>query len=247
MRRAMRFLPWHLNFLCRYVPLPEARARRGGPRAPAPPVAACRRRRRRLPLEQLLGDARPETHGGSPWSCWPRPRATMLTSARCAWRSRSRRNGRPAGAAGVGLRGRGVGRASAPARPGEPAGPRSCSVPTVQWAIVQWAIVSRSRRPLEGRRGSSCRRRESAFGGPRPGLEPALSHGSPWGKAQLTCTVDARSRRRKPMTCCRRPMTCRRGQKPRKAGTERGPGAGGAEVIRYRWCSRRLASGSSSS
>jgi tRNA-dihydrouridine synthase 3 len=59
--RALRFLPWHLNFLCRYVPLPEERyaeQARAHPllqsRLQAPPPAS--------PLERLLGDARPETH-----------------------------------------------------------------------------------------------------------------------------------------------------------------------------------------
>jgi tRNA-dihydrouridine synthase 3 len=60
-RRAMRFLPWHLNFFCRYVPLPEethAEAAREHPllqsRLQPPPPSS--------PLERLLGDARPETH-----------------------------------------------------------------------------------------------------------------------------------------------------------------------------------------
>jgi len=60
-RRAMRFLPWHLNFFCRYIPLPEeqfAEAAREHPllqsRLQAPPASSS--------LERLLGDARPETH-----------------------------------------------------------------------------------------------------------------------------------------------------------------------------------------
>jgi tRNA-dihydrouridine synthase 3 len=60
-RRAMRFLPWHLNFFCRYVPLPEevyAEAARQHPllqsRVQGPPPAS--------PLEALLSDARPTTH-----------------------------------------------------------------------------------------------------------------------------------------------------------------------------------------
>jgi tRNA-dihydrouridine synthase 3 len=60
-RRAMRFLPWHLNFLCRYVPLPEAEhaeAARAHPliqsRVQAGPPASA--------LERLLGDARPDAH-----------------------------------------------------------------------------------------------------------------------------------------------------------------------------------------
>ena len=60
-KRMLRFLPWHLNFFCRYVPLPEevyAEQARAHPllqsrlQAPAPGSA----------LERLLGDARPETH-----------------------------------------------------------------------------------------------------------------------------------------------------------------------------------------
>jgi tRNA-dihydrouridine synthase 3 len=60
-KRALRFLPWHLNFFCRYVPLPEARhaeAAREHPliqsRVQAPPAES--------PLEQLLADARPDVH-----------------------------------------------------------------------------------------------------------------------------------------------------------------------------------------
>jgi tRNA-dihydrouridine synthase 3 len=60
-RRALRFLPWHLNFFCRYRPLPEAEFEersREHPllqsRLPMPEAAS--------PLERLLSDARPETH-----------------------------------------------------------------------------------------------------------------------------------------------------------------------------------------
>jgi len=60
-RRAMRFLPWHLNFFCRYVPLPEEEYESHSREHPlmqsrlqAPPPSS--------PLERLLGDARPETH-----------------------------------------------------------------------------------------------------------------------------------------------------------------------------------------
>ncbi len=60
-RRALRFLPWHLNFFCRYRPLPEAdfeERSREHPllqsRLPRPEAAS--------PLERLLADARPETH-----------------------------------------------------------------------------------------------------------------------------------------------------------------------------------------
>ena len=61
MRRTLRFLPWHLNFFCRYVALPEEQYREQAlvhpllqSRLQAPPPAS--------PLERLLGDARPELH-----------------------------------------------------------------------------------------------------------------------------------------------------------------------------------------
>jgi tRNA-dihydrouridine synthase 3 len=60
-KRTLRFLPWHLNFFCRYVPLPEEQylePSRVHPllqsRIQAPPPSS--------PLERLLGDARPELH-----------------------------------------------------------------------------------------------------------------------------------------------------------------------------------------
>ncbi|MFI4943861.1 MAG: tRNA-dihydrouridine synthase, partial [Burkholderiales bacterium] len=60
-KRTLRFLPWHLNFFCRYVPLPEEQylePSRVHPllqsRLQAPPPSS--------PLERLLGDARPELH-----------------------------------------------------------------------------------------------------------------------------------------------------------------------------------------
>ncbi len=60
-KRMMRFLPWHMNFFCRYVPLPEdpyEEQSRSHPllqsRLQAPPPES--------PLERLLADARPETH-----------------------------------------------------------------------------------------------------------------------------------------------------------------------------------------
>jgi tRNA-dihydrouridine synthase 3 len=60
-KRALRFLPWHMNFFCRFVALPEsehASAAREHPLlqsrlAPPPP---------RTPLEALLCDPRRETH-----------------------------------------------------------------------------------------------------------------------------------------------------------------------------------------
>jgi tRNA-dihydrouridine synthase 3 len=60
-RRTLRFLPWHLNFFCRYVPVPEEQYREQAlvhpllqSRLQAPPPGS--------PLERLLGDARPELH-----------------------------------------------------------------------------------------------------------------------------------------------------------------------------------------
>jgi tRNA-dihydrouridine synthase 3 len=60
-KRAMRFLPWHLNFFCRYRPLPEAEYSEQSRQHPllqsrldANPRATA--------LERLLGDTRPETH-----------------------------------------------------------------------------------------------------------------------------------------------------------------------------------------
>ena len=60
-KRTLRFLPWHLNFFCRYVPLPEeeyAERSRAHPllqsRLQVPPATS--------PLERLLGDARGELH-----------------------------------------------------------------------------------------------------------------------------------------------------------------------------------------
>jgi tRNA-dihydrouridine synthase 3 len=59
--RTMRFLPWHLDFFCRYVPTPEERygeAAREHPllqsRLQPPPPSS--------PLEALLADSRAETH-----------------------------------------------------------------------------------------------------------------------------------------------------------------------------------------
>jgi tRNA-dihydrouridine synthase 3 len=59
-RRAMRFLPWHLAFFCRYVPLPEEEHAAAALEHPLlhsrlqPPSAT--------PLERLLADGRAETH-----------------------------------------------------------------------------------------------------------------------------------------------------------------------------------------
>ena len=60
-KRTLRFLPWHLNFFCRYLPLPEERYAELAREHPllqsrlAPPAPGS-------PLEQLLGDPRAETH-----------------------------------------------------------------------------------------------------------------------------------------------------------------------------------------
>ncbi len=86
-RRAMRFLPWHLNFFCRYVPLPEeeygAQSREHPliqSRLSAPAPAS--------PLERLLADARLDTHArlaeellASPTREEARERAERLAAA----------------------------------------------------------------------------------------------------------------------------------------------------------------------
>jgi tRNA-dihydrouridine synthase 3 len=61
-RRALGFLPWHLNFFCRYRPLPEAEFEE---RSREHPLLQSRLPLSEAfsPLERLLGDARPETHG----------------------------------------------------------------------------------------------------------------------------------------------------------------------------------------
>lgn len=60
-RRCLRFLPWHLNFFCRYRPLPEAEF---GDRAREHPLLQSRLPLPELasPLERLLADSRPDTH-----------------------------------------------------------------------------------------------------------------------------------------------------------------------------------------
>ena len=59
--RALRFLPWHLNFFCRYLPLPEEEY---GEQAREHPLLQSRLQppEASSPLEGLLADARPETH-----------------------------------------------------------------------------------------------------------------------------------------------------------------------------------------
>lgn len=60
-KRSMRFLPWHLNFLCRYRPLPEETF---GEQARQHPLLQSRLEAvlAATPLERLLADTRPETH-----------------------------------------------------------------------------------------------------------------------------------------------------------------------------------------
>jgi len=60
-KRTLRFLPWHLNFLCRYLPLPEEEY---AERARQHPLLQSRLEKPTpaSPLERLLGDGRPETH-----------------------------------------------------------------------------------------------------------------------------------------------------------------------------------------
>ncbi len=61
-KRTMRFLPWHLNFLCRYRPLPEETY---GEQSREHPLLQSRLDAVpwTTPLERLLADTRPETHG----------------------------------------------------------------------------------------------------------------------------------------------------------------------------------------
>jgi tRNA-dihydrouridine synthase 3 len=61
-KRAARFLPWHLNFFCRYRALPEAEF---GERSLEHPLLQSRLDAvvPKTPLESLLADTRPETHG----------------------------------------------------------------------------------------------------------------------------------------------------------------------------------------
>ncbi|PYQ22969.1 MAG: tRNA dihydrouridine synthase DusB [Acidobacteria bacterium] len=60
-RRALGFLPWHLNFFCRYRPLPEAEFEE---RSREHPLLQSRLPLSEVfsPLERLLADARPDTH-----------------------------------------------------------------------------------------------------------------------------------------------------------------------------------------
>ncbi len=60
-KRAMRFLPWHLNFFCRYRALPEEDY---GEQARQHPLLQSRldAATPTTPLERLLSDSRPETH-----------------------------------------------------------------------------------------------------------------------------------------------------------------------------------------
>lgn len=60
-KRMRRFLPWHLNFFCRYLPLPEETY---GELSLQHPLLQSRLQAEEptSPLERLLRDARPETH-----------------------------------------------------------------------------------------------------------------------------------------------------------------------------------------
>jgi len=60
-RRAMRFLPWHMNFFCRYRPLPEDQY---AEKSRLHPLLQSRLEAGKpaTPLEHLLADTRPETH-----------------------------------------------------------------------------------------------------------------------------------------------------------------------------------------
>ena len=89
-KRTMRFLPWHLNFFCRYVPLPEAAVRRAGARAPAAAVAHPGAAARRLPSRGCSATPARKRTRSWPRSCWPRRRETKPASGRCVWPSRSR-------------------------------------------------------------------------------------------------------------------------------------------------------------
>ncbi|MGD8895817.1 MAG: tRNA-dihydrouridine synthase family protein [Acidobacteriota bacterium] len=60
-RRAMRFLPWHMNFFCRYRPLPEERYEESARRHPLL-QSRLDGGQAETPLERLLADTRPETH-----------------------------------------------------------------------------------------------------------------------------------------------------------------------------------------
>jgi tRNA-dihydrouridine synthase 3 len=59
--RTLRFLPWHLNFFCRYLPLPEEEY---AERSLAHPLLQTRLQAKPAAsaLERLLADARPELH-----------------------------------------------------------------------------------------------------------------------------------------------------------------------------------------
>jgi tRNA-dihydrouridine synthase 3 len=68
-KKAMYFLPWHLGFLCRYRPLPEATF---GAAARLHPLLQSRldAELAATPLERLLGDGRPATHEAIARALW---------------------------------------------------------------------------------------------------------------------------------------------------------------------------------
>jgi hypothetical protein len=58
----MRFLPWHLNFFCRYRPLPEAEYSERSRQHPLLQSRLDGVGARVTALERLLADTRPQTH-----------------------------------------------------------------------------------------------------------------------------------------------------------------------------------------
>lgn len=61
--RAMRFLPWHFEFFCRYRPLPAAKWQEASRRHPLLQTRMADDEPDLPVLERLLRDARPELHG----------------------------------------------------------------------------------------------------------------------------------------------------------------------------------------
>ncbi|MFO1076996.1 MAG: tRNA-dihydrouridine synthase family protein [Planctomycetota bacterium] len=77
--RAMRFLPWHLGFFCRYRPLPQERF---GEVARAHPLLQTRHaddERDLPPLEALLRDPRPALHEAMAAILWAAPDTAVAT------------------------------------------------------------------------------------------------------------------------------------------------------------------------
>ena len=89
-KRTMRFLPWHLNFFCRYVPLPEEQYAEAGARAPTAAVAHPGAAPLVSPSRSCWETRALKRTRSWPRSCWLPRRVTKPTSGRCAWPSRSR-------------------------------------------------------------------------------------------------------------------------------------------------------------